>query len=226
MNYITGFGILVLLANCQKKQGSIKMTRKALDDKHVIYSPTRGFWGDEGWSWSLHKADTFSHDTRLILGFKPDVKARRILLSHCEMMDKYELGVLIMQLAVSRLLKNGVPPALKSLLAGASSKSGKIYINDGKSITGPMEPSEAQMQLGIRYFQYDPTVEDVVELANKILHVNVGMDEYENIYIVKPGGEMPYEKAPVVPPFNPTYKLTEHHIQRRREVKLAKKTNQ
>lgn len=199
------------------------MTRKSLGDAHVIYSPLRGFWGEEGWSWSLHKADTYSRDTRLILGFKPEVKARRILRSHCEMMDKYELGVLIMQMAISHLLKNNVPPALRSLLAGARQKGGKVYLIDGENEIGPLEPSEAQLKLGVRYFQYDPSVKDVVELANKILHVNVGVDEYENIYLVKPGGERPYEKAPYIPPFNPTYKLTEHHIQRRKDERLAKK---
>lgn len=169
--------------------------RKGNND--VIYSPELGFWGQDGWNWSLDKADKISSKTKLVLGFTK--KAKRISLSHCLEIDKYDLGVMVMEMAISLLLKNQAPAILNTVLSGTSVDNGKIYINSKKGApVGPLDPDSAQLRLGIRYFKGKPKRSDIVELAKNILQIDANICSNGKIIVVKHGGERKFELAPRV----------------------------
>jgi hypothetical protein len=179
------------------------MNYKKRDGDDVIYSPERGFWGKNGWDWSLDEADKISKETNLILAFSKKTKAKRVSLSHCLFIDKYDLGVMIMDMAVSLLLKNQIPKELKPLMSDISSFDGLIYIKNKSGELGePVEESVVQMQIGIRYFENKPTKFDVVNLAKKTLPIDVVICEDGKILVVKHGGERKFEQAPKIPVTN------------------------
>lgn len=179
------------------------MIDKKTNDNDVVYSPEKGFWGENGWTWSLSEAGKISKDTNLILSFCKKNKAKRISLSHCLLIDKYDLGVMIMDMAVSSLLKNRVPDELKFLMLNTSSVGGLIYIKNKDGELGePVEESVVQMQIGIRYFKSKPTKFDVVNLAKKTLPIDIVICEDGKILVVKHGGERKFEQAPKIPVTN------------------------
>jgi hypothetical protein len=175
--------------------------RKGNND--VIYSPELGFWGENGWSWSLDKADKISSKTKLVLGFTKKTKAKRISLSHCLILDKCDLGVMVMEMAISLLLKNKAPAILNAILSETSVYKGEVYIKakDGTS-AGPLAPHSAQLRLGIRYFEGKPKTSDVVELAKNILPIDANICSNGKILIVHHGGERTFELAPCMDAIN------------------------
>lgn len=175
--------------------------RKGNND--VIYSPELGFWGEDGWSWSLDKADKISSKAKLVLGFTKKTKVKRISLSHCLIVDKCELGVMVMEMAVSLLLKNKAPAILNAILSDTSVNKGGIYINskDGAT-TGPLCSDSAQLRLGIRYFEGKPKTSDVVGLAKSILPIDANIYNNGKILIVHHGGERTFELAPRIENIN------------------------
>lgn len=196
MNYIAVFDTVWNWPMARKARMHIMINnRKGNND--VIYSPALGFWGQDGWSWSLDKADKISSKTKLVLGFTK--KAKRISLSHCLEIDKYDLGVMVMKKAISLLLKNQTPEILNTILSGTSVDNGKIYIDSkGGDPIGPIDPDSAQLRLGIRYFKGKPKKSDVVELAKNILQIDANICSNGKIIVVQHGGERGFELAPRV----------------------------
>ncbi len=196
MNYIAVFDTVWNWPMARKARMHIMINnRKGNND--VIYSPELGFWGQDGWNWSLDKADKISSKTKLVLGFTK--KAKRISLSHCLEIDKYDLGVMVMEMAISLLLKNQAPAILNTVLSGTSVDNGKIYINSKKGApVGPLDPDSAQLRLGIRYFKGKPKRSDIVELAKNILQIDANICSNGKIIVVKHGGERKFELAPRV----------------------------